>query len=99
MVLDIVKLYISLVSEFFNLSDVAIMASATTNSFPQHIPTNSTSFSAAHYLQKISGELQDGVNDVCALDVSSEIVSSLRNLMESVKWRFNDILINSWLQG
>ena len=99
MVLDIVKLYISLVSEFFNLSDAAIMASATTITLPQHIPTNSTSLSAAHYLQKILGELQDGVNDVCALDVSSDIISSLRNLMESAKWGFNDILINSWLQG
>lgn len=99
MVLDIVKSYILLVSEFFNLSDVTVMASATTSVLPQAIPTNSTSFAAAHFLQRILGELQDCVNDVCALDISSDIGSGLRNLMESAKWRFDDILINYWLQG
>ncbi len=99
MVLDIVKSYILLVSEFFNLSDVTLMASATTSILPQHIPADSTSFAAAHFLQRILGELQDCVNDVCALDVSSDIGSSLRSLMESAKWRFDDILINYWLQG
>ncbi|KAK2461007.1 hypothetical protein APHAL10511_006948 [Amanita phalloides] len=98
MALDIVKTYILLVSEFLNLSDITVMASATSNNFPQHIPLNSTSLSAAYYLHKILGELQDCVNDINALDISNEIASSLRSLMESVKWRFDDIIINLWLR-
>ncbi|KAF8633062.1 hypothetical protein AX15_001537 [Amanita polypyramis BW_CC] len=100
MAFDIVKLYISLISEFFNLSDVALMASASpaNNNFSQRIPTNSTSLSAAYYLQKILGELQDCINDVNALNVSNEITSSLRSLMNSIKWRLDDNLINAWLR-
>ncbi|KIL63509.1 hypothetical protein M378DRAFT_164391 [Amanita muscaria Koide BX008] len=100
MVFDMVKLYISLVSEFFNLSDVAVMASpsASSHSLSPFIPTNSTSLSTAYYLQKILVELQDCSSDINALDISSDIASSLRSLIESVKWRFDDILIHGWLQ-
>ncbi|PFH47085.1 hypothetical protein AMATHDRAFT_68442 [Amanita thiersii Skay4041] len=100
MALEVVKLFISLVSEFFNLSDVAVMASPSANSSgpPPHIPTKSTALSTAYYLQKILTELQDCVNDVNALDVSNDVTSSLRSLMDSVKWRFNDILIHHWLR-
>ncbi len=96
-----VKLYISLISEFFNLSDVAVMASGSTsnNSLPRYIPATSTSLSAAHYLQKILVELQECTSDVNILDISNDIASSLRNMIDSVKWRFDDILINTWLQG
>lgn len=101
MALDIVKLYISLISQFFNLSDVAVMASGSgsSNTPLAHVPKASHSLSTAHYLLKILAELQDTVNEVNAMDISNEVSSLLKSLLESARWRFEDILINNWLRG
>ncbi|TEB31864.1 hypothetical protein FA13DRAFT_1754665 [Coprinellus micaceus] len=100
MALDIVKLYISLISQFFNLSDMAVMASGngTSNTAPAHLPKTSHSLSTAHYLLKILAELQDTVNEVNGMDISNEVSSLLKSLLESARWRFEDILINCWLR-
>lgn len=100
MALDIVKLYISLISEFFTLSDMAVMASPSSKGpGPTLIPNDCHSLSTAHYLLKILGELQDSVNDLNGLEISLEVTSSLKSLLESVRWRFEDILVNTWLRG
>jgi len=102
MALDIVKLYISLLSELFKLSDIAIMSSPRAESHNPSsplIPTNSTSLSTAHYLMKISGEIQECVNELNAMDISNDVAASLKGLLESVKWRFEEILINVWQRG
>ncbi|KAF5367582.1 hypothetical protein D9758_003714 [Tetrapyrgos nigripes] len=99
MALDIVKLYISLLSEFFRLSDIAIMSSpraSTTADNTPYIPANSTSLSTAHYLMKISGEIQECVNELNSMDISNDVAASLKGLLDSVKWRFEEILIDAW---
>ncbi|EGO29432.1 hypothetical protein SERLADRAFT_445247 [Serpula lacrymans var. lacrymans S7.9] len=96
---DIVKLYVSLLSEFFKLSDMAVMASPSyTNATLPLLPTHSNSITTAHFLTKILGEIQDGVNEVNAMEIPGEASSSLKNLMESVRWRFEDTLIQAWLR-
>lgn len=99
MALDIVKLYISLISEFFKLSDVAVMTSlgGSYNSTPPLIPKNTHSACNAYYLLKILSDIQDTVNELNGLEISQD--NGLKNLLESVKWRFEDILIDSWLRG
>ncbi|KAJ6484343.1 exocyst complex component sec5 [Mycena vitilis] len=97
MALDIIKLYISLVSQFFKLSDMAVMASPG-GSPPPSLPTNSNSLCTAHYLMKILGEVQETVNEVNAMEISNEAASGLKSLLESAKWRFADLLITSWLR-
>ena len=101
MALDIVKLYISLISEFFVLSDMVVMASpgSTQNTLPPHLPRNSHSPATAHYLMKISGEIQDSINELNGMQISNEATSGLKSLLESAKWRFEDILIRAWLRG
>lgn len=101
MALDIVKLYISLISQFFALSDMVVMASpgGSNNTAPPLLPGNSNSFSTAHYLMKILGEVQETVNELNTMDISNEAASGLKSLLESAKWRFEDILINAWLRG
>lgn len=101
MALDIVKLYISLISQFFNLSDMAVMASGTgtSNAAPAHLPKTSHSLCTAHYLLKILAELQETVNEVNGMDISNEVASLLKSLLESARWRFEDILVNCWLRG
>jgi exocyst complex component 2 len=100
MALDIVKLYISLISGFFTLSDMAVASPGGSNNPPPALlPPNSTSLSIAHYLMKILGEVQESVNELNAMEISNEAASGLKNLLETAKWRFEDILISAWLQG
>ncbi|KAF9041419.1 exocyst complex component Sec5-domain-containing protein [Panaeolus papilionaceus] len=100
MAFEIVKLYISLISQIFVLSDVAVMSSANNvnSATPSCIPTNSHSLCTAHYLQKILHEVQDCVNDVTAMDISNDIANGLKSLIESLRWRFVDILTKAWLR-
>ena len=84
MAMDIVKLYISLVSEFFTLSY---------GNFPQ----NSHSLSIAHYLLKILGDIQETISELNGMEISQD--NSLKGLLDSVRCRFIDVLVNSWLRG
>lgn len=101
MALDVVNLYITLLSEYFKLSDITVMAaqSSNNNASSAFLPNNSTSFTTAHFLMKILGEIQDSVNEVNGMDISDEAASGLRNLLESTRWRFEDILTHAWLRG
>ncbi|KAI3602858.1 exocyst protein [Moniliophthora roreri] len=99
MALDIVKLYVTLISEFFTLSDMAVMASPNPSAGSiSLVPVNTTSFTTAHYLMKILGEIQECVNELNSMEISNEVSSSLRGLLESAKWRFEDILVTAWLR-
>lgn len=78
------------------------MASAGANreaSAQPLLPSNSNSFTTAHYLMKILGEIQDSVNDVNAMEISAEAGSGLKSLIESTRWKFTDILTSAWLRG
>jgi exocyst complex component 2 len=101
MALDIIKLYITLLSEFFKLSDVTVMVSQGSNSSVSlpHVPSHSNSFATAHFLTKMLGEVQDSVNEVNGMEISGEAASGLKSLLESVRWRFEDILNHAWLRG
>jgi hypothetical protein len=103
MAFDVVKLYISLISEFFNLSDMAVMTSPTGPKSPRpdspFLPINSHSMSTAHYLGRVLGEIQEGVNELKALNMHSDVGQALKGFQESVNWRFVDILINAWQRG
>lgn len=96
MALDIVKLYISLISQFFNLSDMAVMSSSKGSAAPSSLPSNSHSISTAHYLQKVLNEVQDTVNEINGMDISNEVGSLLKSLLQSARWRAVDILIGEW---
>jgi exocyst complex component 2 len=102
MALDIIKLYISLLSEFFTLSDMVVMLSSSTKSSstrPPLLPSDSNSFTTAHWLIKILGEVQDGVGEVNGMEISAEAEKGLKGLVESMRWRFEDILTSAWSRG
>ncbi|CAA7268400.1 unnamed protein product [Cyclocybe aegerita] len=101
MAFDIVKLYISLISQTFVLSDMVVMTSpsnAATYTHPPLLPVDSHSPSTAHYLHKILGEVQECVNEINALEISSDVSNGLKSLIESLKWRLEDVLVNAWLR-
>lgn len=99
MALDIVKLYVSLLSEFFSLSDAVVMQKNGSDSSPKLLPKHSNSSTTAHFLIKILIEIQDCTSEVTGMDIVPEASSSLRNLMESARWKFGDILVRVWLRG
>ena len=98
MALDVVKLYISLISEFFILSDMTVMASPKSKVSPL-LPASSQSMSTAYFLLKMLNDIQDTVNELNLMEISNETSASLKNLLESVKWRFEDVLVAAWLRG
>lgn len=100
MALEIVRLYITLLSEFFMFSDMAVMSPPTnsTPSTPPLIPKDSNAFTTAHYLMRILGEMEDTVKDVQGMEISAEASSVLRDLLGSARWKFEDILIVAWLR-
>jgi len=96
--MDIVKLYVSLFSKFFMLSDVtSTVLPGTNNMSPPHLPQNSHSLSTAHYLLKILTDIQQTNSELIGMEISQD--NGLDNLLESLRWRFVDVLANSWLQG
>jgi len=98
MAMDVVKLYISQLSEIFKLSDVSIMMSpGGTLGQPPRFPEDSHSVCSAYYLQKIMNEIQDTVNELVLLDIAQD--TGLKGFLESVRWRFVDFLITAWLRG
>lgn len=101
MALDIVKLYISLISEFFLLSDKAVSSPTANNASatPPLLPKNSNALTTAHYLTRILGEVQETVNEIAALEISSEVSANTKGFLESTRWKFEDVLIHTWLRG
>ena len=101
MALDVVKQYISLLSEFFMFSDAAIITSPSLGSSPTPpmFPRDSNSLTTLHHLTKILGEIQDSVNEVNGMEISSEAGSSLKGVLESARWKFDDVLVHDWLRG
>lgn len=55
--------------------------------------------STAYYLLKMLNDIQDTVNELNLMEISNETSASLKNLLESVKWRFEDVLVAAWLRG
>lgn len=104
MAFDIIKLYISILSEFFLLSDKAVTSPASASAKPPPLfPLDSNVLTTAHYLMKVLGEIQENVNEVNLMEINTgsnnEVGAILKELVESVRWKFEDVLITAWLRG
>jgi exocyst complex component 2 len=99
MALDIVNLYMSLISEFFTLSDKAVSSTSLASGVPAFVPQGSNSITISYYISKILAEMSDCVNDVNAVELSGDVMMNLRNLLEIARWRFEDIHCDAWLRG
>ncbi|KAH9036875.1 exocyst complex component Sec5-domain-containing protein [Lactarius pseudohatsudake] len=97
---DVVRLYVSLLSEFFVFSDMAVTTpSMVEGSFAPLLPGDSNALTTAHYLMKIMAEIQDNVNEINSMEISGEMRSSLDDLLENAKWGFEDVLTHTWVRG
>jgi len=97
---DIIKLYVSLLSEFFVFSDMAVATPTPQEGGPAPLlPDDSNSLTTAHYLMKILTEIQDNVNEINSMEISGEMSSSLKGLLDSAKWGFERVLMQAWIRG
>lgn len=101
MILKVVQEYITLLSEFFRLSDMAASSPSqiVSDVLPAFLPAGSDSLTTSHYLIKLLAEMTDCVNEVVAMDVSPEVTASLHTLLETARWKFEEALCEVWLRG
>jgi len=100
MVLDMVRSYIALLSEFFSLSDMAAASSTTkSGALPTFLPVGSDTLTTSHHLIRILGEVTECVNELQGMEVSADMNSSLRELLETTTWKFEETLCATWLRG
>jgi exocyst complex component 2 len=99
MALDIVKLYISFIAEFFALSDVEITSPIRQENRGSFLPAASNSITMAHFLIKVLGEVQETISEVSALEISSEVSTNTKSFLESARRGFQETLIQAWKRG
>ena len=99
MALDVIKEYIALLSEFFVFSDAAVQSPHPENNTTPLLPRDSNALTTMHHLMKILAEIQETVNEVNGMEISSEATASLKGLLESARWKFEDIGIQAWIRG
>ncbi|KAI9508088.1 exocyst complex component Sec5-domain-containing protein [Russula earlei] len=95
---DIIKLYVSLLSEFFLFSDMAVTTPTFEGGIAPLLPDDSNSLTTAHYLMKILTEIQDNVNEINSMEISGDMSSSLKGLLDSAKWGFENVLMHAWVR-
>lgn len=105
---DIVSLYVSLLSQFFSLSSSthspAPAPGAGTDpnaavTLPTFVPACSNAPTICHWLLKILGELTECVNEVASLELAGDTSASLKELVASMRWRFEETTCAAWVRG
>ncbi len=108
MAADVVRLYISLISQFFTLSDMAVSSPSELSSassgvsgadFPPFMPQSSNAINDCALSDTYTcGDTGMRVGDGY-LEVSSDASSGMKGLLESARWRFENALTVVWLRG
>ena len=108
---DIVTLFVTLLSQFFALSSsthsptVAMTPQASISdpdalpSLPAFVPPNSNALSISHWLLKTLTELTECVGDLGALELAGEASASLKELVGSARWKFEEAVCGAWVRG
>lgn len=99
MALEIINLYISLLSSFFTLSDMAVTSSSSSGAIPPFVPPNSNSLTTGLFTNRILQELFDCVGEIGGNEISKEAGSGLKGLVDNTRWRFEEALCETWAKG
>lgn len=99
MALEIVRLYIALLSEFFSLSDKAVSPNINSTDLPHFVPQHSNSITAAFHASRILSEIGECVADTTTAELAGDATSGLKSLQESARWRFEVAVCDLWLEG
>lgn len=104
MALDIIKTYSGILSQYFTLSDFALAEAASKKDVeevevPPFIPAGTTVLAACFYAEKIVEEVSECAADLGAVEISSEAGTTLRGLLDSLRWRFEEVIAATWARG
>ena len=99
MALDMLNLYISLLSSFFTLSDMAVASSSSSGNVPPFVPPNSNSLTTGLFTSRIVQELSDCVGEIGGSEISKEGGDGLKGLVQNTRWRFEEALCETWANG
>ncbi|PWN47770.1 hypothetical protein IE53DRAFT_390079 [Violaceomyces palustris] len=86
--------YVSMVSHFFTLTDVAILARQPLSGLPSWVPKGTCSATAAHFMRSTLVELADSINDLSALNINNS--GSLKGLLANARFKFTEVLCQLW---
>lgn len=101
MALDIVRQYISLISEHFKLSDMAVstMTPSASGQMPSSfLSPGANSVSTAHWLQLILKEIVECSREIGEMEIGGDAASMLKELIDGARWTFGDALCMLWLR-
>ncbi|ORY35859.1 exocyst complex component Sec5-domain-containing protein [Naematelia encephala] len=101
MALEVIKLYNTNLSQFFTLSDAALAGSTVRKDgedppVPPFVPAGTTVLTACYFAEKIVEEVTDCAGELAAVDVGSEAGNGLRAMLDSLRWRFEEVLAATW---
>jgi len=104
MAFEIIKLYTSSLSQFFTLSDANLAGSSVKKEhedlpIPPFVPTGTSVLSACYFSEKLADEIAECVSELNGVDVGPEAVHNLKSLLESVRWRFEEVIASTWSRG
>ncbi|GAA6031944.1 hypothetical protein JCM8097_003354 [Rhodosporidiobolus ruineniae] len=109
---DIVTLYVSLLSSFFTLSSstnspTIPLSNPSSNPkedlnatppLPPFVPPISSATTNCHWLLKVLNELMECVSEMGALELAGEATQSLKELVASTRWRFEEAICSCWVR-
>jgi exocyst complex component 2 len=97
-----IDLYASLLSDFFKLvppptdSEATVAPPVQRTSF---IPPFSDSVTTCFFLTRIVMEMSECVNDINSINMASNAFEALTTLMDQTRWRFVEVICDTWNNG
>lgn len=102
---DIVKQYIVTLSQFFTLSDIALVATPSSASpnmgtvVPGFVPAGTTVLAAVYFAERMANELSECATELMAIDVGKETTQSTKGMLDSLRWRMLEVVGATWARG
>lgn len=104
MAFEIVRAYTTTLSQLLTLSDVAIAEAAIRREgddlpIPSFVPPGTSVLTACHFSERIIADVSDFTGEMIAVDVGNEAANSLRAMLESMRWRLEEVIAATWARG
>jgi exocyst complex component 2 len=99
MALDIVRQYISLISEYFKLSDMAVSTLSPSLGGKYNNRPCEWLIDKCIRLQLILKEIVECAREISEMEIGGDAASMLKELIDGARWTFGDALCALWLRG
>ncbi|KIR53565.1 exocyst protein [Cryptococcus gattii Ru294] len=100
MALEILKLYSSLLSQFFKLSDPAVAESTShkdgSHQLPSFVPAGTTVITACYFAEKLVEYVSDCAGELAVHEIVNDSGNSMKGLIESMKWKMEEVIGAAW---